>query len=74
LVEEIEEKAAEIISGGQSGNFLNKEISALDSPNNEPRPVPNPVPNPVINPETGAGTDPSGDGIPPIAPTSFTFG
>ncbi|MBC1218620.1 hypothetical protein GNF10_25195 [Nostoc sp. UCD121] len=30
LVEEIHEQAAEIISGGQSGNLFNKEISAFE--------------------------------------------
>jgi hypothetical protein len=62
LVEEIDEQGAEIISGGQSGNLLNK--------NNEQVPVmPNPVDNPVvINPVTGPGTDPSGNEIPPSFP------
>lgn len=71
LVEEIDEQAAEIISGGQSGNLLNKEISAFGWPNNEkvpgiPNPVTRPETDPVINPATGPGTDPRGNEEPPL--------
>ncbi|MBE9001912.1 hypothetical protein IQ274_27855 [Nostoc sp. LEGE 12447] len=47
LVEEIDEQAAEIISGGQSGNLLNKEIYAFYEVKDEPIPYP----GPVIDPE-----------------------
>ncbi|MFM2061235.1 MAG: hypothetical protein RLZZ507_905 [Cyanobacteriota bacterium] len=51
LVEEIDEQAAEIISGGQSANLLSKEIYALDDGNEEPKLYNPNNPNNPNNPE-----------------------
>lgn len=51
LVEEIDEQAAEIISGGQFANLLSKEIYALDDGNEEPKLYNPNTPNDPNNPE-----------------------
>lgn len=51
LVEEIDEQAAEIISGGQFANLLSKEIYALDDGNEEPKLYDPNNPNTPNNPE-----------------------
>ena len=60
LVEEIDEQAAEIISGGKSVNLLNKKISAFEE--TEPE---NPE-DPTIDPD-----EPGNDGEPPLLPANL---
>ncbi|MBD2293522.1 hypothetical protein H6G06_08480 [Anabaena sphaerica FACHB-251] len=60
LVEEIDEQAAEIISGGQSVNLLNTGISSFEDDENDITPVDDEdLPDPIItHPESVSDSNP----------------
>ncbi|QYX32030.1 hypothetical protein [Sphaerospermopsis torques-reginae] len=74
LVEEIDEQAAEIISGGQFANLLSKEVYALDDGNEEPKLYDPNNPNNPNNPNKPEEREDSEEPNQPVQQANFGFG